>query len=296
VNVIINGKEYAFVGNAIKDDQHRESYFALINKVFGLDFAPWHQAGFCVDDFVPYTLFDGGVAVASAGIVINRFKWQGQAKKYVQISTVATHPDYRKKGLSRWLMDRILEDWKGNCDGIYLYANDSVVDFYPQFGFVEACEHRYSMPITRVDGSFRKLDLSSKDDVDLLIKKHKEGNPYAALGLDDCVEIMMFHCINFLYDNIYYIQSYDAIVIAVEEDGEIFCYDIYSAEGADIGQLLGIVAGEGVEEATLGFTPKDVAGFTIEKADEENEMFFVMDGKENILADNKITFPFLSKA
>jgi len=146
--VFINGKKYGFVANAIHDvDAVRESYFALVQKMFGLDFRPWYNSGFCRDVFVPYTLFDGDTAVASAGVVKNEFLWQGERKMYVQISTVATDPDYRGRGLSRWLMDYVLDEWRDNCDCIYLYANDSVVDFYPKFGFVPTHEHRYSLPV-----------------------------------------------------------------------------------------------------------------------------------------------------
>jgi len=57
-------------------------------------------------------------------------------------------------------METVLEEWKGNCDCIYLYANDSVVNFYPKFGFVSAYEYRYHVPTTKKDGVFRKLDMS----------------------------------------------------------------------------------------------------------------------------------------
>ena len=37
-------------------------------------------------------------------------------------------------------MEWILQNWSDRCDGIYLFANDTVLDFYPKFGFLPAEE------------------------------------------------------------------------------------------------------------------------------------------------------------
>ena len=296
MNVSINGKEYNFIRNAIKSKETRESYFCLVRNVFGLDFNPWYQSGFCRKSFIPYTLFADTIAASSVGIVINDFKWLNESRRYAQISTVATDSDFRKQGLSKWLTETVLNEWKETCDCIYLYANDSVVDFYPKFGFIPMHEHRYNTVITKIGGTFRKLDLPIASDVDLLVRKHKESNPFSLLTMDNDIEIMMFHCITFLHDNIYYIEKYDAIVIAEQENAEMFCYDIYSNNQCEISTLLGIIATDNTCAVSLGFTPKVSADYSIEKAIEDDTTLFVLSGKENILADNKITFPFLSRA
>jgi len=296
LKVTINENEYSFISNAIEDTRCRESYFSLVKKVFGLDFKPWYLSGFCRGSFIPYTLFDGDAAVSTVGVVINDFTWRDGTKKYIQISTVATDPDYRNQGLSRWLTETVLNEWKENCDSVYLYANDSVVDFYPKFGFIAVNEYRYQMPVEKTGGVFRKLDLSIREDVDLLIKKHKESNPFSLLAMDDDLEIMMFHCVSYLYDNIYYIEKYDAVVIAEQENRDMFCYDIFSGSYGVISDILGIIASEEICTVTLGFTPVDDTGYTVEKANEEDTTVFLLDGMENLFADHKITFPFLSRA
>jgi len=296
MKVTINGNKYDFVKNPIKDNSYRESYFALIKKVFGLNFTPWYESGFCGDSFIPYSLFADGVAVASVGVVINNFDFNGIPKKYIQISTVATDNNYRKQGLSRWLAETVLKEWRDNCDCVYLYANDSVAKFYPKFGFVPVDEHRFHMPISRKYGTYRKLDLSNKNHVHLLVEMQSKSNPFSLLAIDKGVELVMFHCITFLNNHIYYIKEYDAIVIAEHEHNDMFCYDIYGSELCNINDLLGIVAKDSTTDVTLGFTPKDTTGYTITKANEEDTTVFVLDGKETLLADKKITLPFLSRA
>ncbi|MCL2377206.1 MAG: GNAT family N-acetyltransferase [Defluviitaleaceae bacterium] len=296
MQVTINGSVYDFVKSPIRDNLYREGYFNLIEKVFGLSFVPWYESGFCGDSFIPYTLFSDGAAVASVGVVINNFNFNGAPKRYIQISTVATDNEYRKQGLSRWLAETVLKEWKDSCDCIYLYANDSVAKFYPKFGFIPMDEHRYHMPISRKDGLYRKLDISNKRDVKLLVEMHTKSNPFSLLAIDRGVELMMFHCITFLYDNIYYLEEHDAIVIADHENNDMFCYDIYGKGHCNINDLLGIVAKDSTTDVTLGFTPKDARGYTIEKANEEDTTVFVLGGKEALLADKKITLPFLSRA
>ena len=296
MDILIDGKKYDYISNAIQNDDVRESYFNLIQKAFNLNFRPWYQSGYCNEAFIPYTLFDGDAAVSSVGVVICNFKWQNTDRNYIQISTVITDPDYRGRGLSRWLMENALKEWKDKCDAMYLYANDSVVDFYPMFGFKPAYEYRYSMPVEKKAGTFRKLDLSIQSDIDLLIRKHKQSNPFSSLVMNENIEIMMFHCISFLSNNIYYIEQYNAIVIAEYENDDIFCYDIYTDTDCNISELLGIISLDNTKNAVLGFTPNTTADYEFEQAMEDNTTLFVLDGKENILKDNKVTFPFLSRA
>lgn len=51
------------------------------------------------------------------------------------LGTVMTHPDYRNRGLSRWLMERVLKEWGERGHALYLYANDGVRSFYPGLDF-----------------------------------------------------------------------------------------------------------------------------------------------------------------
>jgi len=264
--------------------------------VFGLDFLPWYMSGHCGGKFVPYTLYDGGLAVSSAGAVTSDFVWRGSQKKYIQLSTVATLPEYRGRGLSRWLMEKILSDKKDRCDCVYLYANDSVKNFYPKFGFAPAFEYRYTMQLAKKAGACRRLDMNLSCDVGLLLEKHRQSNPFSELTAEGSADLLMFHCIKFLPDCVYYLEDHDAVVIAEHDESRMFCYDVYGGNGRGLAALLGAAAAPGTKSATLGFTPKAACDFVIERAVEYDTTFFVLEGKENILDGNRVTFPFLSRA
>ena len=139
----INSQNYDLVSDLIKETKTRKEYFAFAKNVFGLDFSIWYNSGFWGDKFVPYTLFDGDKAVASVGVSLSEIEWDGHIGRFTQLSTVMTEPSYRGKGLNQWLLKLVISKWKVKSDCIYLYATDSVVDYYPKFGFKE----KISLPL-----------------------------------------------------------------------------------------------------------------------------------------------------
>ena len=53
----------------------------------------------------------------------------------IQIGAVGTLPEYRNKGLSKYLMDLVLDKYQDSTDISFLFANETVTEFYPKFGF-----------------------------------------------------------------------------------------------------------------------------------------------------------------
>lgn len=297
MEVIIDGKTYEYISNALTDEETKQSYLDLTKKTFGLDFIPWLSSGFYSNSFIPHTLYDAGNAVASVGVALSDFKWQNTLVKSAQISTVMTAPNYRGMGLSKWLMDLVIRKWEDKCDMVYLYANDSVPNFYPKFGFSKVSEYVCSMPITKGIGKYRKLDLSLPDDMNLLIEKYKFfNNPFSAVTMQNNLSHMMFHCITFLYDCIYYIEQYDAVVIAECDDESIFCYDIFTNSSAALLDIIRSIANEKTRIVNFGFPPLKVNDCQCEKSQEHNTTVFVLQSTLNIFDLDKIALPHLSRA
>lgn len=212
----------------IRDHEiYRDSFIELVEAVFGLSFRSWYENGFWTDRYIPYAMVDGDRVAANASVNIIDTVWRGEKKRYIQIGTVMTHPDYRRQGLMREIMENILADWKERCDGIYLYANDSVVDFYPKFGFEKAQEYGYRMEAVgahtasqkgaeaagvRPDGQkgaeasalsgaqsktgsgalWTKLDMETREARELFKSFYQKSNPYSALPMVDNYGLLMF--------------------------------------------------------------------------------------------------------
>ncbi|HBG11095.1 MAG TPA: GNAT family N-acetyltransferase, partial [Clostridium sp.] len=119
---------YIFTNSMKEDNALRRSYNRLAEKTFGLSFEEFYQNGYWTDKYIPYSLIDDGKVIANASVNILKASYNGQEKRCIQIGTVMTDSDYRNQGLSRYLIERILSEWKETCDTMYLFANDSVLD------------------------------------------------------------------------------------------------------------------------------------------------------------------------
>lgn len=120
---------------------------------YGFDFEEWYQNGYWKDRYIPYALLDGNNVITNVSVNIIDFFVMGEKKTCIQIGTVMTDKEYRNQGLNRFLMKKVLEEWRERCDVIYLFANDSVLNFYPKFGFVSVPEYQHDS-VNRIDGWF----------------------------------------------------------------------------------------------------------------------------------------------
>ena len=125
---IIRGKSFVFTTEIRDNTTLRKSFFSLARQTFDLDFEPWYQCGGWQDRYLPHALVCGEQVAANVSVNRMDFQLDGRRRTYLQLGTVMTHPDYRGMGLSRFLMEWILQNWSDRCDGIYLFANDPSLD------------------------------------------------------------------------------------------------------------------------------------------------------------------------
>ncbi|SEU02223.1 Acetyltransferase (GNAT) domain-containing protein [Lacrimispora sphenoides] len=283
--------------NSIKDDNAlRRSYNSLAEKTFGLSFEEFYQNGYWTDKYIPYSLIDDGKVIANASVNILKSFYNGQEKRCIQIGTVMTDSDYRNQGLSRYLIERILSEWKEACDTMYLFANDSVLDFYPKFGFVKAVEYQCSSPITPTKGRVRKLDMSHASDREFLKRYYTKSNPYSALAIKDNYELFMFYCTSLMKDCVYFLEDFDAVIIASNKNEILTCYDIFSDGNHAMIEMVSRVAESQIRTVVFGFTPAEHAAFHSQILEEEDTTLFILKGKDNWFVNHQMMFPVLSHA
>ncbi len=290
MNYKIKETEYTYFNKVKGNEKISRSFNELAQETFGLSFKDWE------DEYIPHVLLHGDCVVANVSVNIIHTVWNQQKKLYIQLGTVMTKKEYRKLGLSRFLIETILEEWKEKCDAIYLFANDSVLDFYPNFGFVQAKEYQYQMEITKKVGSVRKLDMSNENDIELLLETYKKSNPFSSLPMEENEGLLMFYCTQFMKENVYYIKESNAIVIAEHENETMLCYDIFCDKDESMEQLISFVAKENTKNVQLGFTPKQTHNYTSSLFKEEDTTLFVFADKENIFGEHQLMFPLLSHA
>jgi hypothetical protein len=107
------GKNYRLVSNYKLDDELRNKFNLLAQKVWGFDFEKWYKSGYWEDNCLLYSLLHDDKMVSHITVSVIEFIVLGERKKFVQLGTVMTDENYRKQGLNKIFMEEnvvILQD------------------------------------------------------------------------------------------------------------------------------------------------------------------------------------------
>ena len=143
----INHTNYGFAKDFKHDQKLRRSFNQLTEATFGFSLENWYQDGLWGDYYIPYSLLRGDQVISNVSINRIEFDIENERKVGIQIGTVMTDENYRHRGLNRFIMEQVMNDWKDRADFIYLFANNSVLDFYPKFDFQIIDEYQHSKKI-----------------------------------------------------------------------------------------------------------------------------------------------------
>ncbi|MEB9735185.1 GNAT family N-acetyltransferase [Bacillus cereus] len=147
--------EYQLISDYKQNEKYKESFNDLAKHVFELDFKGWYDRGCWNDNYICYSYVDGDKVIANTSINKMNVISNGKEYKAIQLGTVMTHPDYRHQGLATKLMNHIIKKYEKNYNFIYLFANDTVLEFYPKFGFEKVQESSFSL---KVSNMIRQID------------------------------------------------------------------------------------------------------------------------------------------
>ena len=227
-------KDLIFACNYRNDEQLREHFNHLAKTIFQVDFSEWCNKGYWTEKYVPFSYVnDEGEVIANASIFKMTIDVNDKTYYAIQIGTVMTDTRYRNKGLAKALISKIIDAYKDKCDFIYLFANESVLDFYPKFGFSRLDESEYSLWIQgsnlKVVGNAVLEKLSVEHDIEILenYAKNRHLNKVNVVVRDNA-ELLMFYFIVVFPEHIYYIPELETIVLMKHEEASLHIFDIIS--------------------------------------------------------------------
>lgn len=286
--------KYTYVTDYKENETLRKSFHELTEKVYGFNLENWYLQGFWGDSYIPHSLLDGDKIVANVSTNVMNFELDGRKKQYIQIGTVMTDPNYCGQGLSRFLMQKVLDQYKDNNDGLYLFANDSVLGFYPKFGFKKCSEYRYCKQIDSIN--------YEKNIVHIDLTNDAEWNKFY-----DTVRNSVSNDRFYVYNPglmafwtresevIYYQSDEDAYVLAEINGNQLFIQQIIADHKVSLNSMIKSF-GKEVKQVILGFTPYESDGFAVQEYHEENSTLFIMGDDLKEIEKKKLLFPTLSHA
>ncbi len=273
----------------------RASFNALTRQTFGFDFADWYAGGWWTPErtgYTPHVLTAEGRVVANVSTTSLCFELDGQPLRATQLGTVMTAPEWQGRGLQRRLMERVLEEAESEL--VYLYANDSVMDFYPRFGFVPAEEQVFSLELPRGEGPRAvPADMDDPADRAKLLRRYALGNPFSAASMQGETGLLMFYCGGFLREGVRFIDSLEAAAVAEYEGDTLILHDVFCPPEVSPEELLRALAAPGISRAELGFTPKETRGMRCAPVEEDGGLFVLAEGC-NPFAGRPLRLPTLS--
>ena len=299
-----------FVKDYMGDATLRGELNALTRETFYFDFESWVTGGYYTGEYIPYSYEEDGKLVANVSVNQMYFEQNGQKKHYIQISTVMTAKEHRRKGYAAQLMRKVLEEYKDQADAIYLFANLEATGFYEKLGFQRTMECQCTLTKEqtaqllregRVTDDSKTATFQPVDGQDSALKNKylellRTAAVNSALEQTNRFGLQTFYTAGM--ENVYYCVELDSFAVMELEETKLRLQSIISAKHVSVKEVLCRVP-FAFEEVVLGFTPcgDEKDGFTVTPYDggEDYVLYYMGDGMKDF-EEQKLLFPVFSHA
>lgn len=291
------------VSNYRRNQRLFSSLDELAEEMFGITLLRWRDERLMGENYIPYSYISSGRILANVSVNLYTCRIREKTYPVAQIGTVMTAPDARGKGLSGRLMRYVLSLYEKQNLFIFLFANASVLDFYPRFGFVGVPQRRYLFLVSEIEptaGDFRPVSYRNEADREIILRTADTRVPLAAsfsLKGDQSprrIYLSSEECEGTLF----YSDRHGALVCAVREEETLRVRALFPAANPNrrrtewndtVLRSLPYGTAKEVEcEFTLDSSfPNRASGLY----DDKNARLFIRPGEPMRLPDGKVIYP-----
>jgi hypothetical protein len=183
----------------------------------------------------------------------------GQAVAGYQLGAVGTLPHYRGRGLARRLMDEVARELDHADQPIILYANDSVVDFYPRFGFRRVAQKQSVADVLIAPAKMP----AARFDPDDPAQRSKLQNLFGRampirgpLSAANYYSIALWH-LSGSSISAFWLPEFDALIAATTKNERLIVHDVIAARPFDLSGALPKVIERPVTQVEFCFDTED---------------------------------------
>ena len=223
----------------------------LIKEVFGFSFDTWLERKLWDERYESYSIIKDGVMMSNICVFKTEMVVQDNRFQAIQFGAVGTRKCAQGSGLSRILMEHVLSLYSDTP--AFLFANESVIDFYPRFGFRQ--EQTFKPTIDTTINNHIKTNRLCADDEILKDTLHNRVGNSTVFDCLNTESIQMFHLLLDYPDDIYLLPESDVVVVAYQSEAHLFIADVISRKPITFEQLKAELPFVGVEIVEFGFCP-----------------------------------------
>ena len=223
----------------------------LMKDIF-MDFQFWYDLNLWDENYESYSIIENDEMISNICVFKTNIIFDQKDYSALSIGAVATKKEYRGKGLSRILMEHIINKYEGIP--MYLSANDGVVNFYPKFGFERVFE---KLPVCEVEieNDIKKNKLQY-DDPKIMNYVYNRVNYSDKLDCVNTESINIFHLHSgYLKDFIYEIPELETLIIADQKGSTLKLIGVFSLQNINFNELIKLLPFSNVNKIEFGFTP-----------------------------------------
>lgn len=244
---------YQYIKSYQEDNELIKNYFDFTQQIFSFDLQKWKNAGYWTDNYVPHSLISNNKIISNISASIMQLQINGKHIQAIQLGSVGVLPDYRGKGFSRMLMERVFDEYS-DYPLIFLFASDDVSEFYKKFGFRRIDE---IFPVMNVLNKFKKVNpinipLESEQLKRILNSKLQYSSIIDARGN---ISIHWYHLMYQFSKDIYYIEENDIIFIAKYKNDMVDLFDVLSVNKVSFDEIEKYILKDTTKQVRFHFTP-----------------------------------------
>ncbi|KAF3884031.1 GNAT family N-acetyltransferase [Tolypothrix bouteillei VB521301] len=208
--------------------------------------ASWESAS------TPFMRFEGNLAVTHVGVLEIPMSLMGELVTVGGIHGVATHPEFRRRGYYRDVMEEVLD----YCDRHYktLVLTTSEPELYEPFGFRYVREHVFVAQCNSTGGThgFRLLDTNNDNDINLLNRLLETREPVSyILGV---VKAKALFCVIESRSPLFYAEDLDVLVCMNIEGSTLKLFDLVGTKVCSLQALVDRIP-HPIEDVEIYFSP-----------------------------------------
>jgi predicted N-acetyltransferase YhbS len=259
ITLFIAMKKYQFQRSFTQEPTLSDNLFELLGVVFPEVITAaeiGRKLGGCWEEAsTPFIKFEGDMAVSHVGVLEIPMRLMGDTVTVGGIHAVSTHPEFRRRGYYRKVMEEVLDYCDNHYDTLVLTTEHP--EFYQPFGFRVVQEHIFETKcdyVRKRDG-LQLLNLADITDLKLLHRLLETREPVSNIvGIGKEKDKALF-LVNEGSHPIYYASDLDAVILMEIENTKLKLFNIVGTHICTLQEILERIP-QAVEKIEIYFSPE----------------------------------------